>query len=289
MRELGSLRGARTIGLALAAGLVGFEVALALAIGAVGIPGLALLPLAEKDASRLAESGGETIVAKPSTSPAQTGRTARPTRLAMADRPSEPPNLRGLADIPPELLNHDTARDDGAASKDGQKAKVFEEAGAQGEEKLPWDMVEPVPYHPVGEVKPVQSARASPPPDPNPAPQARPAKPKGPLPAPAEVASWLKAKATELKSNERERPLYHLELWLDPPAATKRRIVAVVYAFESPAVMPQSQVSSDQASGFRTGFGSVACADKIMLTLKFDDGRTQQAVVDGCKMTTIPG
>jgi hypothetical protein len=60
--------------------------------------------------------------------------------------------------------------------------------------------------------------------------------------------------------------------------------VAVVYDFNTPAVMPQTQVSSEQKSGFRVSAGGLTCADKVTITLKFDDGRTEQVLVDGCKL-----
>ena len=64
----------------------------------------------------------------------------------------------------------------------------------------------------------------------------------------------------------------------------KQRIVAVAYAFNTPAVMPQMQVSSEQKTGFRVSVGGLACADKITITLKFNDGQSQQVAVDGCRL-----
>jgi hypothetical protein len=104
------------------------------------------------------------------------------------------------------------------------------------------------------------------------------------LPASREVESWVKAAATEIKGEDRARPLYHFEFWLEPPDQLRRRVVAVVYEFNTPAVMPQTQVSSEQKSGFRVSAGGLACADKVTITLKFDDGRTEQVAVDGCKL-----
>ena len=104
------------------------------------------------------------------------------------------------------------------------------------------------------------------------------------LPASGEVESWVKAKATEIKGEDRGRPLYHFELWLDAPAEVKQRLVAVAYDFNTPAVMPQMQVSSEQKTGFRVSVGGLACADKITVTLKFNDGQSQQVAVDGCRL-----
>ncbi|HSD93131.1 MAG TPA: hypothetical protein VLB11_08920, partial [Methyloceanibacter sp.] len=62
------------------------------------------------------------------------------------------------------------------------------------------------------------------------------------------------------------------------------RLVAVAYQFNTPAVRPQSQVSNEKASGFKVNAGGLVCADKVTVTLKFNDGRSQQVAVDGCKL-----
>jgi hypothetical protein len=64
----------------------------------------------------------------------------------------------------------------------------------------------------------------------------------------------------------------------------KRRLAAVAYEFNTPAVMPQAQSSSEQTTGFRISAGGLTCADKVTVTLRFRDGRTQQVAVDGCKL-----
>jgi hypothetical protein len=104
------------------------------------------------------------------------------------------------------------------------------------------------------------------------------------LPESREVEGWVKAKATEIKGEDRGRPLYHIELWLEAPEQVKQRLVAVAYDFNTPAVVPQSQISSEQKTGFRVSVGGLACADKITVTLRFNDGQSQQVVVDGCKL-----
>ena len=48
--------------------------------------------------------------------------------------------------------------------------------------------------------------------------------------------------------------------------------------------MPQSQVSSERDTGFRIIAGGLTCADKVTITLKFNDGRSQQVAVDGCRL-----
>ena len=104
------------------------------------------------------------------------------------------------------------------------------------------------------------------------------------LPDSTDVEGWLKAKVTEIKGADRNRPLYHFELWLEPPAAMKRRLVGVAYDFSTPAIRPQSQASSDRTSGFRVSAGGLACADEIEMTLRFDNGSVHKVVVDGCKL-----
>jgi len=69
MRAVGNHRGARTISLALVAGLVAFEAVLALGAGAVGIPGLVVVRFADgsgrtpqAQVARATEDGGETVL-----------------------------------------------------------------------------------------------------------------------------------------------------------------------------------------------------------------------------------
>ncbi len=148
---------------------------------------------------------------------------------------------------------------------------------------MPWDAVEPVPFSPEGSKGALADATAALP---------KPVAPQAPravtapaiLPTSGEVEAWVKAKATEVKGEDRARPLYHFEFWLEPPEDVKRRLVAVAYDFNTPAVMPQSQVSSEQETGFRVSAGGLACAEKVTVTLKFNDGRSQQVAVDGCKL-----
>jgi hypothetical protein len=271
MRAEGSQRGARTIGLALAAGLVAFEAVLALGAGAVGIPGVLLVRFAEESVTSQLAAGGETVIAK--LSPTESMKDAEP--VAATPEPAEPPKpageqpLHGLETIP---QNMDWDREEKDEESDPPTA--FGE-NAQQPEELPWDAVEPVKF------SSLDSASASA------TPAAAPAQPALPPVKPlrtGEVKAWLKAKATEFKGEDRGRPLYHFELWLEPPAKVKQRLVAVAYDFSTPAVQPQSQVSREQKTGFRVSAGGLACADKITLTLKFDDGRSQQVAVDGCAL-----
>src|SRR3972149_9908557 len=103
MRAVGNHRGARPISLALVAGLVAFEAVLALGTGAVGIPGVLLVPFAGggggagATATSEAPEGGESVFAKLSSAPA--GSTSKPTPAdeaaeAVSPAAGEPPLRR---------------------------------------------------------------------------------------------------------------------------------------------------------------------------------------------------
>jgi len=281
MRAVGNYRWARTISLALGAGLVAFEAVLVLSAGAVGVPGVFLIRLAtgsgDAKVARGVDTpdGGESVIAKLDTAE----ETSNQTPAAAARGPIGPvapaakPRLDGLADIPLTPWDRDESKPD--------RSKAFAANSGAGE-VLPWDAVEPMPY-------PTQDAHAAPAditaalPDTAPAPQAAQAA-LMPLPASGEVEAWIKGKATEIKGDERARPLYHFEYWLEPPADMKGRLTAVAYEFNTPAVMPQSQMSSERDTGFRILAGGLTCADKVTVTLKFKDGRSQQVTVDGCRL-----
>jgi hypothetical protein len=276
MRAVCDHRGARTIGLALGAGLIAFEAILALSAGAVGVPGLVLFRFAERSSADVtppaASAGGESVIAKLEA----VKEPPRQTPVAQPLSPVAPagePRLDGLADIPLTPWVRDEAKPD--------QPKAFA-ATTAGREILPWDAVEPVPYPTDDRAGAASDATAS-------LPAAAPATPHAQaapieLPASGEVASWVKAKATEVKGTDRARPLYHFEFWLEPPEAVKPRLAAVAYEFNTPAVMPQAQSSSEQTTGFRISAGGLTCADKVTVTLRFRDGRTQQVAVDGCKL-----
>jgi len=277
MRAVGNHRGARPISLALVAGLVAFEAVLALGTGAVGIPGVLLVRLAGGSggagatATSEAPEGGESVFAKLSSAPAIS--TPKPTPADEAAEAVSPaagePRLDGLAEIPLKEWDRDEA--------ESAEPQAFGE-NSKTREVLPWDAVEPVPFT---AATPVAAPAQSPAPE---APQATPA--PALLPASGDVEAWVKAKATEIKGGDRARPLYHFEFWLEPPEEVKRRLVAVAYEFNTPAVMPQSQMSSEQQTGFRVSAGGLACADKVTVTLKFKDGQSQQVAVDGCRLVS---
>ncbi len=274
MRVVGNHRGARTISLALVAGFVAFQAALAVGARAIGIPGLLLVRFAEgSDKSQMtptadAPEGGESVIAKlhaPATAVEQPAEPASP---------AGEPRLDGLADIP--------LREWIAAKPAAPEHETLAQASKSGE-VLPWDAAEPVPFDP-GRAKLARADAAAALPN-----RAIPDSPLAPLalaelPTTGAVEGWVKAKATEVKAEYRARPLYHFEFWLDAPDEVKRRLVAVAYSFDTPAVMPQSQISSEKLTGFRVSAGGLVCADKVTVTLKFNDGRSQQVDVDGCKL-----
>jgi hypothetical protein len=45
-------------------------------------------------------------------------------------------------------------------------------------------------------------------------------------------------------------------------------------------------MSSEKETGFRVSAGGLVCADKVTVTLKFRDGRSQRVEVDGCKLVS---
>jgi hypothetical protein len=273
MRSVGIHRGARTIGLALVAGLVAFEAGLALSTGAVGIPGVAIVPLGEgnrkPEETQVASAldGGETVITKLPQIEARPEQTASVRPPAAAPVPAGEQKLSGLSDEPPWDRDHAKP----------EKPTTFTADSGGKEEVLPWDAVEPVPFDsgPASAAKPAAAAPAA-----APRPTVQPVQ----LPESREVEGWVKAKATEIKGEDRARPLYHIELWLEAPAQVKQRLVAVAYDFNTPAVVPQSQISSEQKTGFRVSVGGLTCADKITVTLRFNDGQSQQVAVDGCKL-----
>lgn len=279
MRVVGSHRRARIIGFALIAGFAAFESVLLLSAGAVGIPGLLLVRVAGSGDARIEQptgpvDGGESVVAK--LQPAPANETSEQTVAVEAADPPGEPTLQGLANIPmPDWIPEKTVAPE-------LQIQTLAEA-AQSGETLPWDAVEPVPFDTALPKVADASATAA---LPNRTmPDAQPVMPAlAELPAERAVESWVKAKATELKGEHRARALYHFEFWLDAPEEVKRRLVAVAYHFNTPAVMPQSQISTEKANGFRVNAGGLVCADKVTVTLKFADGRTQQVAIDSCKL-----
>ena len=275
MREVGNHRGARTISLALVAGVFAFEAALALGAGAVGIPGLFLLRFTETSGddhvAEIAEGpeGGESVVAKLTT------KTDPPDRSAQ-DAPTGEPRLDGLMDIPlQEWIREKPKLPEG---------KAFG-AEAKSQSDLPWDAIEPVPLGTAAAGHATADATAA---LPNRVQQDAPPAPLSSalpdLPATGAVQNWIKAKAIEIKGEDRARPLYHFEFWLEPPDDVKQRLVAVSYEFNTPAVMPQSQISSERKTGFRVRTGGLVCAENVTVTLKFNDGRKQSVAVDSCRL-----
>lgn len=238
-----------------------------------------------------AEQGGETVIAKfakakfadaravqvwPKSGLPEPTPVNRLVSMALAPVPAlappadAEPNLAGLSEIPRELI-WNRPPDEGK-----ERPKVFA-AFSKVSEQLPWDAVEPVPFSPVADVSHAEGPTAK--------KVAAATPPRAPVePVGAEVATWVKTKVTEIKGTDRSRPLYHFELWLEPPADVKGRLVGVAYEFNTPAIRPQSQSSSDKPSGFRISAGGLACADRITLTLRFDDGGSQKIAIDGCEL-----
>lgn len=282
MRPVGNRLRARTIGLALVAAFIALEALLALRTGSAGIPGIFLINLTD---GRLADAGGGAGAPQPADA-GDGGESviAKRHEAAIAPEPaadettgSTPPGdgearLEGLGEIPLKPW----IRDDAKSERTRPDASI-PAGGGQTDEKLPWDAVEPVPFDD-GAPAPSPAKAAS---------EAHvPQTPLAALPAESQVATWVKAKATEVKGADRARPLYHFEIWLEPPEGVRGNLATVTYEFNTPAVMPQSQMSREKETGFRVSAGGLVCADKVTVTLRFRDGRSQRVEVDGCKLVS---
>jgi hypothetical protein len=103
MREVGIHSAARTIGLALVAGLVAFEVVLALIASAIGIPGVLVVPLHEIPGGAAA-SGGESVIAKQTPQPSA---QASPQQAGPVERIASKPTLP-----PPVVVDQPTVTPD---------------------------------------------------------------------------------------------------------------------------------------------------------------------------------
>ena len=110
-----------------------------------------------------------------------------------------------------------------------------------------------------------------------------------PLPSTDLLTKWVKANKKTFKGSDHTRSLVHFELWLDAPQDVKRRMSSVEYDLRAGAVQPRQQVSKDANAGFRAGFGGFACAREIVVTIHFDDGRSQTIEVDGCALMASNG
>jgi hypothetical protein len=264
--------------LALVAGVAALEAALAFRTGALGIPGLFLIRVANEGGAAGtqhatdAPHGGESVIAKRHEVPATPKPAAEEATGSTPPRQGGEPRLEGLGDIPLKPWISD--------EKESESAKAQPKPlGSQATVQLPWDAVEPVPFDP-STPAPSQPKAATPQSPPASAPV------MAALPGEKDIAAWVKAKASEVKGHERARPLYHFEFWVEPPQALKGKLAGVTYEFNTPAVMPQSQMSLEEKNGFRVSAGGLVCADKVTVTVRFKDGRARRVEVDGCKLVS---
>lgn len=190
-------------------------------------------------------------------------------QAAKTEQQQEEPNLAGLADIPEKLIAERPKR-----NGDRDRRKPSFAAYSETRENLPWNAVEPVVFTPMG---PGQQQKAG-----SPAPQVVVS--ASPQPAVADIGNWMKGKATKIMGASRTKPLYHFIVWVEAPKAMQAHVAGVSYDFSSPAVMPQSQASSDRDSGFKINAAGLACADQITVTLRFKDGRVEKTSIDGCEL-----
>ena len=263
----GNHRGARTISLVLVAGLVAFEAALVLGASAVGIPGIFLVYFTNAEA----ETGGESVIAKSrkvEAMPKSARPAVKPSLLAPAvtDLPVLT-DIAALASLPDDTQTQSPAepapdRPAQAATVGGVSPRYIARPGER--EELPWHLTEPMPYPPVtARSKPAIAATVG----------LAPVQ----LPKSGDVEAWVKAKASARADG--------FELWVEPPAALKKRLIAVAYDSGAKSAEPRVQESREPSTGFRVRFAGSACADQITLTLTFDDGQTRKVAVDGCKLS----
>jgi hypothetical protein len=267
---MGKLHIARTSRLILAASLV--------ALSAAGVLVVHLL-----DVSRRADGGdstgaverGESVVAKlPPDRGSSINQPAEvpvhePAKVPPPVQTPEQPKLEGLTEIPPSLQ---------AERKPGGSEPLQHKSAE--EEVLPWDLVEPVPLSTSGTEAPANAdAASSSSIDPETNLNAT-----TPVPSPPTVERWVRASATELKGSDRSRAIYHFDFWLDAPEEVRQQLASVAYEFNTPAVMPQSQISRESSSGFRVSAGGLTCADEVTVTLTFKNDQSERVTVDGCQL-----
>ena len=281
----------RTIAATSLATFIAFQGALLIGSRTVGIPGLYLLqfntPEPEVTAGPVLDEGGETTVAK------LPGPTALPRADDFFFRHPAPNPPRLAADTPKGQLDVGTLDPTALVAKQLQEKPVDSSnrtravpppiGGSASPVTLPWDATEPIPYSRQASLEPgtpsIEPARMAPP-DKSEATAALTAD---------EAQSWVRANKKTFKGANRARPMLHFELWLEPPAAMRARILSVSYDVEAGAVQPRSQQSRERQTGFRVGFGGLGCADRIRLTLRLDDGRSQEVDLDGCNLPGTAG
>lgn len=98
---MGSHRAARTMSLALVAGLVAFESVLAVTAGAIGIPGVLVVPLSEI-AGGAPASGGETVIAKQTPKRIPSNTSQLPQASAQQVGPAE--QIASTPTMPPPVV-----------------------------------------------------------------------------------------------------------------------------------------------------------------------------------------
>ena len=275
----------RTISLAVFACVLAFEATLALSASAIGIPGIFLVHLdAEtKQAGAVAQrAGGETVMAKGPLRTEPEVAVVAPTETTPAPEAAAPAAQLDVDTLDPTSLVASQAVKNSAEGSQRQLPMRAFIGGTASPETLPWDAVEPIPYHQEASLQsktPQRQPSRFGPPEPE----------KGFATPSVDVSEWaagewVKAKATQIKGANRARPMLHFELWVEPPPEVKQRIIAIAYDVPTGAARPRAQESRERQTGFRVGFGGLGCSDKITLTLTFDDGRSQELDVDGCKL-----
>lgn len=186
---------------------------------------------------------------------------------------AQAPNLLSLD---PNFLEKIRAPILGTSSSKGSRTQL---SSASAPVSLPWNAVEPVRFRDNGKLNIVNAPTHA-----ESGGEDKETLTAFGLPSSERLQGWVKVSAKTFKGFERRRSLIHFELWLDPPKDIRDRISSVDYDLRSDAVQPRKQASKNVPSGFRARFGGLACAREILMTVHFDDGRSETIEVDGCAL-----
>lgn len=105
------------------------------------------------------------------------------------------------------------------------------------------------------------------------------------MPSKSDIRDWLRSQAWEFLGgvDAQGNILYRFEVWLEAPPESLSAIKSVSYEYDAPSATPKTRDSDEVKSGFRARFGSLACSKEVTVTVTMTDGRTLEAVADGCR------
>lgn len=105
------------------------------------------------------------------------------------------------------------------------------------------------------------------------------------LPDRSDIRDWLRSQAWEFLGgvDPQGNILYRFEVWLDAPRDVLKSIKSVTYVYDAPSATPGRRSSENSKNGFRARFGSLSCSKNVTVVVTMTDGRTREAVADGCR------